>query len=158
MTGNVATGVPADSQGIYFDPNPTGATATSVFHVDGTDNSDVLATSPGTDQLSAGPGDDFFLVGNGSYLTSVDSLDGGTGHNTILFDSTTVGDTLVVGTNVVNVQEIDLVDPSTFQIDSVAEECRRLGLFERSHHHRQQWRRQPDRRLGQRHHHRRHRQ
>ena len=58
-------------------------------------------------------------MANGSYLTSADSLDGGTGHNTILFASTTTGDTLLVGSNAVNVQEIDLVDPN-LQVDTVA--------------------------------------
>ena len=53
VSGNTATNVPAGSQGIYFDPNPNGASATSTFFVTGTANTDVLATTAGTDHLAA---------------------------------------------------------------------------------------------------------
>ena len=120
VSGNTADGVPADGQGIYFDPNPTGATASSTFDVTGTINTDVMAVSPGTDHLAGGGGDDVFLVASGAYLTASDTIDGGTGHNTIYFTSQTTHDDLVIGSNVTNVQEVDLVDPNTFAPDSVS--------------------------------------
>ncbi|HLJ00226.1 MAG TPA: type I secretion C-terminal target domain-containing protein [Bradyrhizobium sp.] len=120
VNGNTSDGVPVGGNGIFFDPNPTQATSSSVFNIVGTNAPDVLAVSPGTDHFTGSTGNDTFLVEQASFLTAADTLIGGSGHNNIAFASTIVGDTLVVGTNVSNLQEIDLVDPNTFAPDNVA--------------------------------------
>jgi hypothetical protein len=121
VSGNTSDGVPAGGNGIFFDPNPTQATSSSVFNITGTNAPDVLAVSPGTEHFTGGTGPDTFLVENASFLTSVDTLVGGSSnHNNIAFASTIANDTLVVGTNVSNLQEVDLVDANTFRPDNVA--------------------------------------
>ena len=120
VNGNTSDGVPMGGNGLFFDPNPTEATTSSVFTITGTNAPDVLAVSPGIEHFTGGTGNDTFLVENAAFLTAADTLIGGSGHNNIAFASTITNDTLVVGTNVSNVQEIDLVDPNTFAPDNVA--------------------------------------
>jgi probable HAF family extracellular repeat protein len=67
--------------------------------------------------------DNIILVHQGSLLTSQVEINGdinGFGHNFLDFASTTPGDTLVVGTNVTNIAEVDLVDAASLLPDNVA--------------------------------------
>jgi large repetitive protein len=67
--------------------------------------------------------DNIILVHQGSLLTSQVEINGdinGFGHNFLDFTSTIAGDNLVVGANVTNIAEVDLVDPTTLFPDNVA--------------------------------------
>ena len=118
VTGNTTTNVvPAADGGdsIYWNPDPT---TSGTYTVSGgaNDIGDVFYVSPDTDTLTGGVGGgNSFVVLNGSDLSNADTIDGGGGTgNTLYFASGTSGDTLTIGSNVTNIQDVDVVDPNTF--------------------------------------------
>jgi Ca2+-binding RTX toxin-like protein len=96
------------------------------FLVDVTGNAGQELTLTPTNLIGVsglGNQDNVILVPQGSLLTSqlvINGSIGGVGHNFLDFTSTTSGDKLVVGANVTNIAEVDLVDPTTLFPDNVA--------------------------------------
>ncbi len=126
IEGN-ATGVVAASadggDSIYFDPDPTSAAASFVATGGANDVGDVFFVSPGANTLTGGGGGgNTFVVLAGSDLSSnpaIDTIDGGgPGNNTIDFASGTSGDTLIIGSNVTDIQNVDVVGPTYAQTDT----------------------------------------
>jgi hypothetical protein len=84
-----------------------------------------FAAAANGENLVGGTGNDVFVVNNGTDFGSLDSIDGGAGHNVIYFTSQTPSDQLIIYPTgmpdyaVGNIQEIDLVDPTTFAPDGV---------------------------------------
>jgi Ca2+-binding RTX toxin-like protein len=82
---------------------------------------EMLTMTPGNNQLVGGAGNDVFVVSDSSVFGSID---GGAGHNVIYFTDQVAAHELIinpVGFSVAtNIQEIDLVDPTTFAPDDVS--------------------------------------
>ena len=78
------------------------------------DVGDVFFVSAGTDTLTGGSGGgNSFVVVNGADLSTADTIDGNSGSgNALDFASGTSGDTLTIGSNVTDVQEVDVVGPT----------------------------------------------
>ena len=122
VTGNTTTNVvPAADGGdsIYFDPDPTSAGQTFVATGGANDVGDVFFVSAGTDTLTGGGGGgNAFVVLAGSDLSNADTINGGGSGNTIYFASGTSADTLVIGSNVTGIQEVDVVGSTFAQTDA----------------------------------------
>src|ERR1019366_1348043 len=100
---------------IYFDPAPTSSASSFTATGGANDVGDMFYVSAGTDTLTGGGlGGNSFVVLNGSDLTGADTINGGGTGNTLYFASTTANDTLTIGSNVTNIQDVNVVDPNTF--------------------------------------------
>ena len=125
VTGNTTTNVvpAADGGGsLYFDPEPTTSGSSFVASGSAGDVGDVFFVSAGTDTLTGGSGGgNSFVVVNGSDLSNADTIDGNSSSvnvNVIDFASGTPGDTLTIGSNVTDVQEVDVVGSTYAQTDT----------------------------------------
>ncbi len=120
VTGNTTGTVAGDGGSIYWDADPNVAGSTFTVTGGATDTGDVFFVSPGTDTLTGGGGGgNTFVVVNGTDLSAADTIDGGgASGNVIDFASATAGDTLTVGSNVTDVQEVDVVGPTYAATDT----------------------------------------
>ena len=84
--------------------------------------------SAGTDTLTGGGGGgNAFVVLAGSDLSNADTINGGGSGNTIYFASGTSADTLVIGSNVTGIQEVDVVGSNIRPDRRHAVECQCVG-------------------------------
>jgi len=123
VTGNTATNVVSvanGGNGIFFDSDPTNSNSSFTVDDSGSNTSDAFYLTPGTDTLTGGDaGNNSFVVLEGTDLGAGDTINGGKGiGNTIDFASGTTGDTLTIGSNVTNVQDVDVVGPTFASTDT----------------------------------------
>ena len=127
VTGNTATDVVSvanGGNGIFFDSDPTNSNSSFTVNDSGSNTSDAFYLTPGKDTLTGGDaGNNTFVVLEGSDLVASDTINGGVGTgNTIDFAPSTANDTLTIGNNVTNIQNVNVVDPNTFlSTDTTAE-------------------------------------
>jgi len=74
----------------------------------GDGNANKLIGNAGADTLSGAAGDDSFRMDSSTDLTSGETIDGGTGTDTILVNSSSVASLDFTGTTVTNVEHVDL--------------------------------------------------
>ncbi len=114
ISGNTATNVVSQPNGaaIFFDPDPTNSSSSFTVNDSGANTSDEFFLSPGTDTLTGGDaGGNTFVVLQASDLTAADTVNGGIGSgNAIDFAPASANETLTIGSNVSNIQGINVVD------------------------------------------------
>ena len=107
---NVVTGSNGGN-GLIFEPDPTTALSSFVVNDSGSNTSDAFVLTPGTDTLTGGnAGKNVFVVLQSSDLGAGDTINGGGGTgNTIDFAPSAANDTLTIGANVTNIQNVSVV-------------------------------------------------
>jgi RTX calcium-binding nonapeptide repeat (4 copies) len=118
VTGNTATNVVSlanGGNGIFFESDPTNSSSSFTVNDSSSSASDVLFLTPGKDFLTGGSGgSNSFVVLEGSDLStnaSTDTVNGGSGTgNAIDFAPSAANDTLTIGGNVTNIQDVNVVD------------------------------------------------
>jgi Ca2+-binding RTX toxin-like protein len=87
--------------------------------IEGGDGDDVIEGAGGADELSGGAGDDVFVVSAGADATG-DKVDGGAGTDTVRFTSATDADMLVLNSDTVGVEAVELTGTADTGVDASA--------------------------------------
>ncbi len=117
-----------DGQGVWFTPavNSTAhdvdgtATADVIYGGDGVDTlaglggNDEIAGRGGADIINAGEGDDSVVIIAASEFASGETIEGGSGTDTLYFVGAGAGDSLSLSADVIGVEAVTILDPVTF--------------------------------------------
>lgn len=88
--------------------------------IDGGEGDDTISGGADADILIGGEGNDTFVYGASAEFALGETIEGGAGTDTVLFNSTTSGDTLVLSADVIGVEEVTLDGSANLNLDVAA--------------------------------------